>query len=63
MKNIETLDWSCMTDDLHRKGYALIEQVLSPSECDELIASYNEPAHYRKTIVMERYRFGLGEYK
>ncbi|MCF2517301.1 2OG-Fe(II) oxygenase [Dyadobacter sp. CY351] len=63
MKSIETLDWSYITDDLHRKGYGLIEQVLSPSECDELIASYNEPAHYRKTIVMERYRFGLGEYK
>ncbi|MCF2497796.1 2OG-Fe(II) oxygenase [Dyadobacter chenhuakuii] len=63
MKNIETLDWSYIADDLHRKGYGLIEQVLSPSECDELVASYHEPAHYRKTIVMERYRFGLGEYK
>lgn len=63
MKNIETLDWKHITEDLHSKGYGLIEQVLSPAECDELIASYNEPAHYRKTIVMERYRFGLGEYK
>ncbi|WP_026628781.1 2OG-Fe(II) oxygenase [Dyadobacter alkalitolerans] len=63
MKNIETSDWLRITEELHSKGYGLIEQVLSPSECDELIASYNEPAHYRKTIVMERYRFGLGEYK
>ncbi|MCF0063042.1 2OG-Fe(II) oxygenase [Dyadobacter chenwenxiniae] len=63
MKNIETLDWLHITDDLHSKGYGLVPQVLSPAECDELIASYEEPAHYRKTIVMERYRFGLGEYK
>jgi len=63
MKDIETFDWQHLTEDLHTKGYGLIEQVLSTAECDQLIASYNEPAHYRKTIVMERYRFGLGEYK
>jgi hypothetical protein len=28
-----------------------------------LIADYEEPKFYRKTITMERYRYGLGEYK
>jgi hypothetical protein len=28
-----------------------------------LIATYDKPELYRKTITMERYRFGLGEYK
>ncbi len=28
-----------------------------------LVEQYKEPDLYRKTIVMERYRFGLGEYK
>ncbi|MCF0040993.1 2OG-Fe(II) oxygenase [Dyadobacter fanqingshengii] len=63
MKEIDTLDWQHITEDLHNKGYGLIDQVLSKDECDQLIISYNEPVHYRKTIVMERYRFGLGEYK
>ncbi|MCE7064746.1 2OG-Fe(II) oxygenase [Dyadobacter sp. CY326] len=63
MKNIEAFDWNAITEALHSKGYGLIEQVLEPAECQALIASYNESAHYRKTITMERYRFGLGEYK
>lgn len=31
--------------------------------CDEFIEKYNDPGTYRKTVVMERHRFGLGEYK
>jgi hypothetical protein len=36
---------------------------LSDKECDGFVAKYNEIDLYRKTIVMERYRFGKGEYK
>lgn len=63
MKDIGTLDWRHITEDLHGKGYGLLTQVLSDRECDDLSAAYEVPQHYRKTIVMERYRFGLGEYK
>lgn len=37
--------------------------VLSPDVCRELIQQYKEPGRYRKTIDMQRYRFGQGEYK
>lgn len=63
MTNIESLDWPSIRENLHQRGYAQINQVLNAEECENLIAGYNNPAHYRKTIVMERYRFGLGEYK
>ena len=63
MINIENLDWPSVRENLHQRGYAQLTQVLNTDECDELIAQYGDPAHYRKTIVMERYRFGLGEYK
>ena len=63
MTNIETLDWHSIRENLHQRGYAQLNQVLNADECDRLITDYNNPAHYRKTIVMERYRFGLGEYK
>ncbi|MCF0069918.1 2OG-Fe(II) oxygenase [Dyadobacter sp. CY261] len=63
MTNIENLDWAAVRDNLHRRGYAQLDRVMDEMECDELIAQYDNPAHYRKTIVMERYRFGLGEYK
>lgn len=56
-------DWPQMRSELHEKGYAVLEQVLSDAECEALKAAYEEPQHYRKTISMERYRFGAGEYK
>lgn len=56
-------DWNSITQELHRKGFVVVKTILTPAECRQLIDDYPTPAHYRKTIVMERYRFGLGEYK
>jgi uncharacterized protein len=63
MTPVSELDWAPIHDNLHQKGYALVSNLLDAAECDTLIHQYDNPAHYRKTIVMERYRFGLGEYK
>jgi len=48
---------------LPEKGYTLIPGPLGPDDCRELIGAYDNPELYRKTISMERYRFGRGEYK
>jgi hypothetical protein len=61
--NISVTDWNEITNDLHDKGYASLTGLLDESECDELKANYHSQNAYRKTVVMERYRFGLGEYK
>jgi hypothetical protein len=45
------------------KGYSLVSRFLDDQSCDELISNYNNSDLYRKTITMERHRFGLGEYK
>lgn len=63
IERIELLDWSRLTEDINEKGYASASNILTDAECDELIRQYNNEALYRKTINMERYRFGLGEYK
>ncbi|MGV3602327.1 MAG: 2OG-Fe(II) oxygenase [Dyadobacter fermentans] len=63
MINLEDLDWADVRDNLHRRGYARLTGVLDAKECDDLVSAYDDPTHYRKTIIMERYRFGLGEYK
>jgi len=55
--------WNVITEALAGNGFTLINGVLSDEECDELIADYNQDDAYRKVISMERYRFGLGEYK
>ena len=62
-KIIEDTDWNLVTGEMHEKGFAIIPQVLTGKECETLKAEYNNTDAYRKTVVMERYRFGLGEYK
>ncbi|MET3027148.1 2OG-Fe(II) oxygenase [Flavobacterium sp. UW10123] len=61
--NIESLDWENITELMHENGFAVLQNVLSNEECESLKANYPNPNLYRKTVVMERYRFGLGEYK
>lgn len=55
-------DWSSITKELHQQGYVIVKNILHQDECAQLINDYSS-IQYRKTIVMERYRFGLGEYK
>lgn len=67
MKNIEetltAIDWNSVAESMHARGFASLTKVLTPEQCQELIDSYSKEELYRKTITMERYRFGLGEYK
>lgn len=67
MKNIETRlaakDWQSITKELHDKGFVIVPNVLTKNECDDFIEAYNADDTYRKTINMQRYRFGEGEYK
>ncbi|MDF2475499.1 MAG: prolyl 4-hydroxylase, alpha subunit [Sphingobacterium sp.] len=67
MENIETRldaqDWQTITTELHDKGFVIVRNILNMTECNTLIAEYQADGTYRKTIHMERYRFGEGEYK
>jgi hypothetical protein len=60
---IDQLDWQQVACQMNDTGYAIINNLLTTAECDDLKAAYDNKDLYRKTIVMERYRFGLGEYK
>jgi len=60
---IETVDWDAVASHMHEKGYALLPKMLNTEQCAAMIEVYDTPQGYRKTVVMERYRFGLGEYK
>ncbi|MBC7950096.1 MAG: 2OG-Fe(II) oxygenase [Chitinophagaceae bacterium] len=60
---IASVNWQNITEEMHHKGYAIIQNLLTDDQCQELIDGYNDTTVYRKTVIMERYRFGLGEYK
>ncbi|MCJ0830331.1 2OG-Fe(II) oxygenase [Acinetobacter sp. NIPH1876] len=60
---IQAADWEAITEQMHQQGFALIEQVLSTELCEMLKHAYPQTELYRKTVEMQRYRFGRGEYK
>ena len=60
---MEIYDVGKMENEMHTRGYSLVKGILNNQTCDVLRSAYDDESHYRKTIVMERYRFGLGEYK
>lgn len=59
---ITTIKWDEITLALYDKGFVVVKDVLNKDECDALMNAY-EADIYRKTVNMERYRFGSGEYK
>lgn len=63
LQRIENTDWQSITESMHQNGYAILPNLLSNEECDSLVSGYDQPERYRKTVVMARHRFGLGEYK
>jgi uncharacterized protein len=67
MKNIQSkllaVDWNAVKEEINERGFAILSKILSEEQCRELVRNYKNTNSYRKTITMERYRFGLGEYK
>jgi uncharacterized protein len=60
---IEELDWAAMRASIDDRGYATTSALLDPAECDDLIALYDRREMFRNRVVMERFGYGLGEYK
>ncbi|CEJ69055.1 hypothetical protein BN1195_01351 [Chryseobacterium oranimense G311] len=63
IRRIENIDWAMISESLHKNGYAVVPELLSEGECETLKSEYHASDLYRKTVVMARHRFGLGEYK
>ncbi|UUC45297.1 2OG-Fe(II) oxygenase [Flavobacterium cerinum] len=62
-ERLKTIDWDQVAGTMHEKGYVVLSDIVPETICNTLIDQYNESGLYRKTVVMERYRFGKGEYK
>lgn len=62
-EKISAINWPSVTDEMNEKGYCLVPQFLHFRYCKEFIDEYDNTDLYRKTITMERHRFGLGQYK
>ena len=62
-KRLDALDWSAIERSIWEYGYAKTPPVLTPGECADLAAVYDDESRFRSRIDMARYRFGVGEYK
>jgi hypothetical protein len=62
-RRIDALDWSSAEQSLSERGYAVTDSILSDAECNSLVALFNDSSHFRTHVIMEGYRFGIGDYK
>lgn len=56
-------DWAALASELDAYGCAPTPRLLTPAECGELIALYEDAERFRTTVDMARHRFGSGEYR
>ncbi len=64
MKNrTANCDWNSIASGLSASGFGLTGPILTAEECGELVSLYDGETHFRSKIVMERFRFGKGDYK
>jgi hypothetical protein len=57
------IDWEAARCDLDTIGVARLPGVLSAGECADLAALFDDDRHFRKTVEMDRLRFGSGVYR
>jgi len=60
---IDSLAWGDIEQSLDTKGFAVLPPLVSASHCTALRALYDDAARFRSRVEMERFRFGVGEYK
>jgi hypothetical protein len=60
---LDRLDWQAIEHALGEFGYAKTPTVLTPEECQELVALYADQGRFRRRIDMARHGFGVGEYQ
>jgi hypothetical protein len=62
-QRVDSGDWPAITAELDSYGGALLPQLLTPGEAEEIRGLYDQAGRFRSTINMGRHRFGEGEYR
>ena len=60
---LERLAWNGIEAQLEALGYATTGPLLTPAECLRITSLYDDPARFRRRIVMQRHAYGEGEYQ
>lgn len=62
-KRISGYDWKALGSDLASHGCAVLENLLSPAQCQAIASLYADVDHFRSHVMMARHGFGRGEYR
>jgi hypothetical protein len=62
-ERVDALDWAAVEESLSERGYSVTSPLLTAEECADLASVYGDEKRFRSHIIMERYRFGIGDYK
>ena len=62
-RGLDALDWNHVGVALDADGVAILPNLLTRDEAIDLAARYDERERFRSRVVMQRYRFGRGEYQ
>ncbi|MEV4237533.1 MULTISPECIES: 2OG-Fe(II) oxygenase [unclassified Nocardia] len=62
-ERVEAQPWSVLTEEIDAYGCAQTGPLLTPEECAEFSAMWEDLGRFRSTIDMARYRFGQGTYR
>jgi len=56
-------DCSALAEQIDKRGFARIENMLTPAQCEQLTRYYGDADRFRSKVVMQRHGFGQGEYQ
>ena len=62
-RTFTALDWAAIGAALDMEGVAILPNLLTRDEALGLAAHYDEHERFRSRVVMQRHRFGRGEYQ
>ena len=57
------LDWPVLERQLDSGGYAMTPPLLSPEQCAQVVAMFDDDARFRNTVIMARHAYGEGSYR
>lgn len=62
-ERLDALDWVPVVEALHARGFAVVSDAMTATECADVRALYEQAGLFRSRIVMARHGFGQGEYQ
>lgn len=62
-ERVDAMSWDELLQSVKGWGYAVTPNLLTPGECGYLRGLYAQDELFRSHVIMERLRFGLGDYK